>query len=123
MNSSDRFSFHRNFKKNHDTAVYFSLYMNKYVRNTLIKFRFGISNIAMHALRYNIHTSEDTICPLCKEAVENEVHFSLCCTALDDIRERYIPDNISRQPCAFRLALLLSSENKNIIKNVTLFCI
>ena len=76
MNSSDRFSFYRNFKKNHDTAVYFSIDTNQYVRNALIKF----SSIAMHALRYRIHTSEDTVCPLCTEAVENKVHFSLCCT-------------------------------------------
>ena len=73
--------------------------MNKYVRNALIKLRFRTSNIAMHALSYKIHTSEDT-CPLCKELVTNEVHFSLCCTALDDIslRDRSIPDiNFSRQ--------------------------
>ena len=75
----------------------------------LIKFRYGNSNIAMHALRYKIQTFEDTVCPLCKEAVENEVHFSLCCTVFDDIRERDIPDtfSFSRQPCAFRLVLLL----------------
>ena len=92
MNSSDSFSFYRNFKKNHDTAVYFSIDINTYVRNALIKFRFGISNIAIHALLYKIHTSEDTECLLCKDAVENQVHFSLCCTALDDLSERYIPD-------------------------------
>ena len=77
----------------------------------------------MHALRYKIHTAEDTICPLCKDDVENEVHFSLCCTALDDLRERYIPDTFSRQPCRFRLVLLFVIGKQVHNKELPFSCI
>ena len=46
-------------------------------KNSLIKFRFGVSPIVVHSLRYKTHAYIDTICPLSRAAVENEVHFAL----------------------------------------------
>ena len=34
-----------------------------------------------------------TICPLCRAAVKNEVHFTLCCSPLNGLGQRPIPDN------------------------------
>ena len=73
-------------------AVYLSVDVNKYIRNSLIKFRFGVSPIVVHSLLYKPHAYTDTICPLRRAAVENEVHFTLCCSALKDLRQRLIPD-------------------------------
>ena len=100
-------------------AAYLSVDVNKYVRNSLIKFRFGVSPIVVHSLLYKTHVYTDTICPLCRAAVENEVHFTLCCSALKDLRLR--PDKFYSQPSSFRLVLLLSTENKVIIKNFAIF--
>ena len=113
--------FYRQFKTNHVQAVYLSVDVNKYIRNSLIKFRFGVSPIVVHSLRYKTHAYTDTICPLCRAAVENEVHFTLCCSALKDLRQRLIPDKFYSQPSSFRLVLLLSTENKVIIKNFAIF--
>ena len=54
---------------------------------------------------------------LCRAAVENEVHFTLCCSALKDLRQRLIPDKFYSQPTSFRPVLLLSTENKVITNN------
>ena len=102
-------------------AVYHSLDVNKYIRNSFIKFRFGVSPIVVHSLRYKTHAYTDTICPLCRAAVENEVHFTLCCSVQNDLRQRLIPDKFYSQPSSFRPVLLLSTENKVIIKNFALF--
>ena len=56
-----------------------------------------------------------------RAAVENEVYFTLCCSALKDLRQRLIPDKFYCQPSSFRLVLLLSTENKVIIKNFAIF--
>ena len=88
IDASDRFNFYRQFQMNHVQAVYLSVDVNKYIRNLLIKFRFGVSPIVVHSLRYKTHAYTDTICPLCRAAVENEVHFTLCCSALKDLRQR-----------------------------------
>ena len=98
-------------------AVYLSVDINKYIRNSLIKFRIGVNPIAVHSLRYETHAYTDTLWPLCRAAVKKEVHFTLCCSALKDLRQRLIPDNLYSQPSSFRLVLLLSVENKVIIKN------
>ena len=82
IDTSDIFNLYnytcRQFKTNHAYAVYLSVNIAKYIRNSLIKFRFGISPIAVHSLQYKTHTNIDTICPLCSAAVENEVRFTLC---------------------------------------------
>ena len=114
------FFFYRQFKTNHVQAVYLSVDVNKYIRNSLIKFRFGVSPTVVHSLRYKTHAYTDTICPLCRAAVENEVHFTLF-SALKDLRQRLIPDKFYSQPSSFRLLLLLSTENKVIIKNFVIF--
>ena len=119
--ASDGFTFYRQFKTNHVQEAYLSVDINKYVKNALVKFRFGISSIAVHSLRYKLHSYSDTMCPLCRAFVENEVHFTRCCSVLNDLRERFIPGKFCIQPSSFRLVLLLSTENKNIIKNYAIF--
>ena len=110
IDTSDIFNLYkytgRQFKTNHAHAVYLSVNIAKYVRNSLIKFRFGISPIAVQSLQCKTHTNIDTICPLCRAAVKNEVHFTLCCSAPKDLRERLIPDKFYNQPSSSRLVLL-----------------
>ena len=101
--------FYRQFKTDHAQKAYLSVDINKYVKNALVKFRFGISSIAVRSLRYKLHLYSDTICPLCRASVESEVHFTLCCSALNDLRVRFIPDKFCIQPSSFRLVLLLST--------------
>ena len=72
-------------------------------------------------LIFKTRANTDNICPLCRAAVGNEVHFTLCCSALKDLRQRLIPDKFDSQPSSFRLVLLLSTENKVIIKNFAIF--
>ena len=64
--------------------------------------------------------SLDITCPLCRASVENEAHFTLCCSALNDLRERFIPDKFCNQQSSFKHVLLLSTENQNIIKNFSI---
>ena len=65
--------------------------------------------------------SDGFIGEMFKAAVENEVHFTLCCSALKDLRQRLIPEKFYSQPSSFRLVLLLSTENMVIIKNFAIF--
>ena len=71
--ASDRFNFYRQFKTNHVQATYLSVDVNKYIRNSLIKFRFGVSPIVVHSLRYKTHAYTDTI------FTAREVHLDLFC--------------------------------------------
>ena len=41
---------------------------------------------------------EDLICPLCKLALEDEMHILFYCKTLDDLRQKFIPDKYSMCP-------------------------
>ena len=56
------------------------LNLNRYIRYTLTRFRFGVSDIKVH---YNV---DELKCPLYLSAVNNEDHFVLCCPAFEDLR-------------------------------------
>eukprot|EP00745_Piridium_sociabile_P017375 TRINITY_DN26146_c0_g1_i13.p1 TRINITY_DN26146_c0_g1~~TRINITY_DN26146_c0_g1_i13.p1 ORF type:complete len:408 (-),score=12.07 TRINITY_DN26146_c0_g1_i13:7-1098(-) len=119
MQNSERFSLFRMLKTNHLVKVepYLALNMNKFIRYTLTKFRFGVSDIAVHRQRY-VQRVGDLVCPMCRSAKEDELHFVFLCPVLSDLRQQYIPLKYYRYPSLFRLVLLLSSRNELIIKNL-----
>ena len=97
------------------------LNLNRYIRYTLARFRFGVSDIKVHRSRFKLYNVDELKCPLCLSAVENEVHFVLCCPAFDDLRYEFIESKYFNNPCEFRLAFLLATQNECALKNLTLF--
>ena len=69
---------------------YIMLNLNRYIRYTLTRFRFGVSDIKVHRSRFKLYNVDELKCPLCLTAVENEVHFVLCCPAFEDLRHEFI---------------------------------
>ena len=119
--SSDRFSLYRLFKTNVKIEPYFNLELNKFAKNALLRIRCGMSSLAVHRRRYLKNNDSDLLCRLCHAACEDELHFVLCCQCLLDLREEYIAKKFYRYPCTFRFVLLLSTSNKNVLKNLALY--
>ena len=100
-------------------ASYDNFFMQPYLKYDLdmnlkrliAKFRLGVSEIKTHQFRYREHRDSDLVCPLCSQSEENEVHFILCCPVLHNIRKSLIPQKYYREPCMFRLCILMSSTN------------
>ena len=59
-------------------------------------------------------------CPLRLSAVDDEIHFVLCCPAFDDLRHEFIEPKYFNNPCEFRLALLLATQNERAQKKILL---
>ena len=97
------------------------LNLNRYIRYALTRFRFGVSDIKVHRSRFKLHIVDELKCPLCLSAVDNEVHFVLCCPMFDDLRYKFIESKYFNSPCEFWLALLLATPNKRALKNLALF--
>ena len=85
------------------------LNLNRYIRYALTRFRVEVSDIKVHRSRFKLHNADEF--KLCLSAVDNEVHFVLCCPAFDDLYN----------PCESRLALLLATQNERALKNLVLF--
>ena len=79
----------------------------------MTKFRLGISDIAGQYYRYKKNADNNLICPLCREAQENELHFVLCSPMLSGIREQFIPAKFYKFPSLFRLSLWWHPKRKS----------
>ena len=100
----------------------FLLDINRYVKCSLTRFRFGISYIFVYSMRYKSSvTARKLMCPFCSISIENEVHFVLCCPGLDDLRRRYIHSKYFNFPSDFRFTLLLSTKNERTLQNLALY--
>ena len=121
IESSERFHFYRSFKSGKDTEPYVLLNISRFVKSALTRFRFGISAITVHSLRFKRTDTRDLLCPLCKSATEDEIHFVLCCPAYHDLRQRFISRKFYNYPCAFRLSLLVASTNNSIIWKLCMY--
>jgi hypothetical protein len=122
VSDSDRFYLSRIFcvNDNKSLPVYLQLYINSHVRWMMTKVRFGISDLLVHKYKYSARVNHNLIkCPLCKEADDDEIHFMLCCPALQQLREVFIKPKFYRSPNAFRFILLMSNTNLVIVKNLS----
>ena len=121
LDTSERFQIYRTYSSSHFMKKYLSLNIDKHLRFVLTRFRFGISNIHVHAFRYQNVSNADMLCPLCAGSTEDEIHFVLQCPVLGDIRKKFIPRKYYTRPCLFKLSLLMSSEKENIVRNVAIY--
>ena len=121
IDSSERFSFYRRFKSINEVKPYLWLNLDRHVRCVMSRFRMGISDIAVHSFRYKNRSDVDVICPLCKIEAESEIHFALCCTALDDLRRQFIQLKYFDNPDIFHLVQLLTTANERILKDFAMF--
>ena len=120
LQTSNRFDMYRLFKTKNTVERYLMLDLNRFVVYPFVKFRLGISCIAVHSQRYS-SIVKSKICKLCHSGSEDEMHILFCCPYLLDSRKELIPAKYWRNPSKFRLALLLSSPNENIQRNLVLY--
>ena len=97
------------------------LFRTKQQRKLLAKFRISAHNLNIERERYIGTKVEDRICNLCKNNIEDEVHFLITCPRLEKFTEPYIKNiketykNFSLLSDENKLKWLLSSEDKQII--------
>lgn len=112
INESTRFTVYRTYKMSIYLESYFSCVTNKHIRDTLIRFRIGASNIRLHKMRYSACTTESLQCPLCNSGLEDEMHTLFYCKALNDLREKYIPIYYTLHPtCDTFQRLMLDDQH------------
>ena len=85
---SARFCVYRQFKSSVYLETCFDVISNKHLRDLLVRFRFGVSEIQTHKLRYFYGTGQNFKCPLCNARLEDEMHFLFHCERLEDVRNK-----------------------------------
>ena len=69
----------------------------------------------------NRQNGQDIFCPFCKNLPETEVHFLLICQKYTDLRNEFISRKYFGRPSLFKMALLLSNSNTNVIFRTAIF--
>ena len=121
IETSERFSMYRIFSNNHEVKPYLFFNLDRYLKIITTRFRLGVSTLAVHQHRYKVTPDDSLVCPLCRTSKEDEMHFVLCCPALQDIRIKYIQPKYYRHPCIFKLCLLMASTKQSDVLNLALF--
>jgi hypothetical protein len=123
INESERFEMYRSFSsKNQEVPTYLEIDLDRHIQFIVTKFRFGISDLYVHLFRYrNDCVSTSFLCPMCKCAEENEVHFVLCCPVIENVRYELVKPSFYRNPNMFKLTLLMASKNPKVAHNFSIF--
>ena len=90
-------------------------YLYKSMRNVLIKFRCGVSELNSHRYKFsrNINVMH---CPLCECNRESEIHFLLICKYYEDLRVLYLPSNVLSNRNMSSMNMLLSNNSFMLAK-------
>ena len=64
LNTNDRFSLYRQFKTLTGVEPYLMLNLNRHIRYTVTRFRFGVSDIKVHRSRFKVYNVDDLKCRL-----------------------------------------------------------
>ena len=88
ISTRDRFDFYFRIKRVFCPESYFDCEQIRCFRDIYTQFRFGISPINTHRLRYRAGTSpRQLLCPICKVGYEDEVHVLFMCNAYTELRD------------------------------------
>ena len=85
------------------------------MRHVFARFRIGMSPLRSRSIQFVNRSNINTDCPFCTNTPETEFHFLLVCPKYDYLRTFYIPMKFFRQPSAFKMSLLLASNNERLI--------
>ncbi len=85
------------FKQELKTEDYVNCLMTRFQRSTFAKFRCGILPIQIEVGRFRGQRECDRKCPICKTAVESEIHFMFECPRYHNVRNEFLT-NIGVDP-------------------------
>lgn len=87
VQSKERFEFYAQFKRVFNPEPYVDCTLLRCFKIAYTQFRFGISPIMIHKMRYKLNvTPSQLLCPKCKEEVEDERHVLFSCNAYNEMR-------------------------------------
>ena len=91
-------------------------------RYCYVNFRIGSHSLGVEHGFFKNAPPSVRICKCCSlNCIEDELHFLLVCDNYTALRNKYIPSFYYEQPNLFRMKLLMSCENPDIVKSVATY--
>ena len=107
------------FKDNFETELYIKQRIPKFQRSIFAQLRVGILPLEIEVGRYYRIKVENRICKLCKEDIEDEIHFMCKCKSLKEIRDKYfLLLNTPKETCIEQFIFIMNNASKMTVKFV-----
>ena len=85
---------------------------NRNLRNSLIRFRFGVSDILCHRLKFSKINTNQLNCQLCFNGREDEFHVLCKCVRYEYLRATFLPQHFLLNRSHMKMYQLLA-DSKN----------
>ena len=110
MAKGDNYQFYYSFKSLITPEYYLSSkFYDLNLRNSLARFRCGVSNINAHRYRFYTDASLRN-CLFCPNEIENEIHVVFFCEVYEFIRQKFIDKKFLQKSNMHTLAIMISNE-------------
>lgn len=119
IGASDRYQFYRSFKWHQGAELYLTSLRNERLRNILIRFRMGLSELYIHQFRFRKDV-QCLLCPTCTEKDEDEIHFLFLCPAYEDLRRTFL-STCYGSLISDAIVQIFSSCDEDVVKKVALY--
>ena len=107
------------FKDNFETELFIKQRIPKFQRSIFAQLRVGILPLEIEVGRYYRIKVENRICKLCKEDIEDEIHFMCKCKCLKEIRDKYfLLFNVPQETCNEQFIFIMTNASKLTVKFV-----
>ena len=89
---------YRKLKERYETDTYLFLDIDKTLIKQFTQIKISNSKLMIELGRHNKTDINNRICPLCKNGVEDEYHFIILCSSLNNIRNKMFANILSIFP-------------------------
>ena len=117
--NSSKLYLYKDYKLYYEHETYLNCLNIRKFRHTLSKCKSGCHNLEVEVGRHHGLPKHDRLCRLCKDEVENEIHFMLQCPVYETLRQKYLPRKYYIFPSVNKFNILMSSHSEAVIHNVT----
>jgi hypothetical protein len=126
IENNDKYSWYYSFKCTSEAEDYLMFITNKWMRDTLARFRLRACGLKNHKQWFTTDEQNaiDLICPVCGQGSEDEVHFIFHCQAYTELRKKYtLFDSITTQPNMNHVSTILASKDETEITSLAKYIV
>ena len=123
IEDSSRADFYRVYKRNFESAVYLNLIDSKENRIALTRLVTSTHRLRIETGRWELPNPpprHQRLCLVCRK-MDDEYHFIIECSILQDLRAQLIPRYYWQHPSMYKLIELINTENLTLLKRLSEF--
>jgi hypothetical protein len=122
VETKERYEIYSSFKSIFQSERYIEYQQKRCFRDSYVQFRFGISPIHVHRMRYKKDVvPKQLLCPVCKNEIEDEAHVLFTCDAYNELRTKVNIITNTNQDDSNALSRVMAADDEEAIIQLSRF--